>query len=213
MNLSQRKTVGVFSFTTRGPAKAGNSSPILCRKSTMSQKLKLREAISSIFQDFLKDGIKALVKFMVSGVLNIYGASIVLLILSFLLGLLPWLQIPIKIPVFVFVTFIGFVVVAIPLYRKLEANRRIRKLKQVVLGGLLYKSDLDGTVTGPLCTRCKAKMIMVFDQDENVTRVVFGKDAIYKYICTSGHEVVSNKPSTEFLKEALDHFYKEKSAA
>jgi hypothetical protein len=174
----------------------------------MPQKLKLREAVSTIFQEIEKDGIKALLISTASVVWDTYRVRIVILGVSFLLAVSQWLKIPIVIPLPLVVIFIIFVLVILLRLRKLEANRKMRRPTNVVLSGLLYESAVDGTIFGPLCTRCGSKMIMVFDQNENVTRVVFGKDAIYKYSCTCGHEVDSSKTPDELLKKAQEHYQK-----
>lgn len=178
----------------------------------MSQKLKLREAVSNIFQDIIKDGIKSLVKSMANAILNIYGSYIILALMGILLSALPWLKIPITIPAFIAAGAIGLAMVAVLFFQSLQRRIRSQRLTSIVLHGLCFQLAQDRTIIGPLCTKCRALMRVVFDQDENVTRVVFGKDAIYKYNCTCGNEVVLSEPLGELQNQVREHFQKAKFA-
>lgn len=171
----------------------------------MFQKLKIREAVSALLQDIEKDGIKALLKFLASLVWITYGVPIAAIV-SFLVGVSYWLIIPITMPVSLVVMFLGFLLVIFLRLRRLEANLKLPKSKRAVLDGLVYELTEDGSLSGPLCVRCDAKMAVVYDQNENVTRVIFGKQAIYRFICTCGHQKDANKPPSEFLEDAQKYF-------
>jgi len=118
----------------------------------------LKIAFIELPVEITKTIIVAILGFIVKFVWNIYGA-IVLALLSFaLLGLLKWLQIPIKLPVYfllvLVVVSIFFTIVLQWMTKKMRARTHL-----VMFEGLGWRIDNSGIIIGPICPNCRKKRI------------------------------------------------------
>lgn len=165
------------------------------------KKIELLKALDTIIQDYLKDAIKALLAFLAKVFLNIYGASVLLLLSTLLLGLINWLKIPITIPAYVvgvmFVSIVCGVLIIQRLHKKLEF-----KQCEIEYDGLLWKVDENNSVFGPLCPKCKKEMTITDRQFDNAADVIFGSTPEYIFTCCCGHKVNGSVPPSEMARMA-----------
>ncbi len=165
------------------------------------KKIEFLKALDTIVQDYLKDAIKALLAFLAKIFLNIYGASILLLLSTLLLGLINWLKIPITIPAYavgvMFVLIVCGVLIVQRLRRKLEFKER-----EVEYEGLLWKVNDSNSVFGPLCPKCKKEITTTYKQFDNAADVIFGSTPEYIFTCCCGYKVNGSVPPSEMARMA-----------
>lgn len=172
-------------------------------------KFNFRKAIDILLQDYIKDAIKSLLGFLGKAFWNIYGASLLLILSSLLLGLISWLKIPITLPAYVVGIGIATIILGVLIFQRLRLQLK-SKQGIILYEELLWKLENDNVI-GPLCPACKEKMTCANDQDTNAANIFFGKNPEYTFTCKNGHEVKRNKSTSEMIKSAQSLFSKKES--
>jgi hypothetical protein len=165
----------------------------------MKQNNKFLQAITSLFQDFLKDGTKALISFLFTNILNITGTSIILVALGILLSFLRWLEIPITIPVFLLLITVLVPVAAILGFQRLYKKRQSQRVIRVHSDGIEFVSRRQDNTILPVCPKCRSEMLEICNEEDNAARVIFGQQPRYIYVCKCGHQIVSSVSLSDLL--------------